>query len=68
LIALQRLRVDQALLFLRHDPTVAKITAISDTNVVTQEIVVPPRTVRYGLLPPVTEISILPLRSQDVVC
>jgi hypothetical protein len=35
--------VDQALLFLRHDSTVVKITAISDTNFVTQEIVVPPR-------------------------
>jgi len=46
LIALQRLRVDQALLFLRHDSTVVKITAISDTNFVTQETVVPPRTAR----------------------
>jgi hypothetical protein len=44
LIALQRLRINQALLFLRHDSTVVKITAISDTNFVTQEIVVPPRT------------------------
>ena len=46
LIALQRLRVDQTLLFHRHDSTVVKITAISDTNFVTQEAVVPLRTVR----------------------
>src|ERR1019366_1658100 len=46
LIALQRLRVDQALLFHRHDSTVVKITAIYDTNSVTQEIVLPPRAAR----------------------
>ena len=43
MVALQRLRVDQALLFLRYDSTVVTITAIPDTNFVTQEIVVPPR-------------------------
>ncbi|HVB58066.1 MAG TPA: hypothetical protein VNE63_16795 [Candidatus Acidoferrales bacterium] len=52
MIALQRLRIDQVLPFHRHDSTVVKITAISDTSFVTQEIVVPPRAAKIAKLYP----------------